>query len=189
MFERLLNFLKRNGDVASSVGTGSALSGSFGLLSGGPKAAAAYGLGDFALVYPATLAARKLTQNIKTPITGKLLGREINISPEDIKSGAENIANLGGSVLAPIVVDKLVGNSLYPQQVMPTQMSQQQQLMQEMQQRANVNHLDVQAVAPGTQFQTQGLEFLQKYTEPPNAVSAGLSDEDLELLASYGGVI
>lgn len=167
LLTRLAQLAKRNPDIATSVGTGSALAGGFGLLSGSVPAAVSYGAADFLAAYPATLAARKLGQKyITQPVN--ILGREL--SPKTLQGALEGTANLGSSIAAPFVVDAAVGKYLYP---VPTVESQSQQIMQEMQQRAAVNQLEgPQAVAPGTQFQMQGIEhtFLKNYVKPQNYV-------------------
>jgi hypothetical protein len=164
---RLARYAKGNPDVAAQVGTGSALAGGFGLLSGSVPAAAAYGATDFLMSYPATLAARKVGEKlIKKPVN--ILGRQVK--PETLRGGLEGTANVVASVASPLAVDATVGRYLFPE---PTNQSQQQQIMQEMQQRAAVNQLQgPQAVAPGTQFQMQGLEhtFLRNYVKPQNYV-------------------
>jgi hypothetical protein len=82
-FQRLLSFVGRNaGDVAKSVLPGSLLAGGFGMLEG-PGAALTYGLADAAAAFPATMAARALTRNVKTPW---------------IRGAAENTANIGASL-------------------------------------------------------------------------------------------
>ena len=167
LLARLAQLARRNPDVATNVGAGSALAGVFGLLSGSVPAAATYGAADFLAAYPATLAARKLGEKyITQPV--KLLGREFN--PKSVQGALETTANIGASIAAPFAVDATVGKYLYPQ---PTVESQSQQIMQEMQQRAAINQLEgAQAVAPGTQFQMQGLEhtFLKNYVKPQNYV-------------------
>jgi len=183
LLSRLANIAKRNPDVATQVGAGSALAGGFGLLSGSVPAAAAYGAADFLAAYPATLAARKLGQKyITQPV--KLLGKEI--SPQTLRGAVETTANLGSSIAAPFAVDAAFGRYLYSE---PTVQSQGQQIMQEMQQRAAVNQLEgPQAVAPGTQFQMQGLEhtFLRNYVKPQNYMSSLMPgyDETLAQLRS-----
>lgn len=168
LLSRLAQLVKRNPDVAAQVGGGSALAGGFGLLSGSVPAAAAYGAADFLAAYPATLAARALGERyITQPL--KVLGKEI--SPQALRGGIETTTNVVSSIAAPFVVDAAIGKYLYPQ---PTVESQEQQIMQEMQQRAAINQLEgPQAVAPGTQFQMQGLEhtFLKNYVKPQNYVA------------------
>ncbi len=165
---RLANLAKTNTDIAAQVGTGSALAGGFGLLTGGPVAGVAYGAADFLTSYPATLAARKLGQKyITKPVN--VLGKQIK--PETVRGAVEGTVNLGASLASPLVVDATIGRALYPQ---PTEQSQQQQIMQEMQQRAAVNQMaSPQAVAPGTQFQMQGIEqtFLKNYVKPQSYVA------------------
>ncbi len=178
-FERLLNFVGRNAkDVAKSVVPGSALAAGFGLLEG-PAAGLAYGAADFAAAFPATLAARALGSRVTKPVLG--------IAPKTIQTGLEQAANIGASLGGTIAASQ----ALYGNQpaAMPTNMSQEQQLMHEMAQRAAVNKLDVQAVAPGTQFQTAGLEFLNDYVHRPKpSVASYLAPDDLALLKEYGGL-
>lgn len=178
-FERLLNFVGRNAkDVAKAVVPGSALAAGFGLLEG-PAAGLAYGATDFAAAFPATLAARAVGSQIKKPILG--------VAPKTIQSGLEQVANIGASIGGTMAASNLLYGNQLP--ITPTNMSQEQQIMQEMAQRAAVNDLGVQAVAPGTQFQTAGIEFLNNYVRPPNAsMAAYLSPGDLALLREYGGL-
>jgi hypothetical protein len=167
-FQRLLGFVGRNaGDVAKSVVPGSALAAGFGLLEG-PTAAATYGLMDLAAAFPATMAARGLTRNVKNPL---------------VRGTVENVANIGASLGSTVAASNL----LYGNRPVPTDMSQSQQIMQEMGQRAAINKLDVQAVAPGTQFQTAGIEFLNDYVdkELPN-IANYLSPEELALFSQPG---
>ena len=167
-FQRLLGFVGRNaGDVAKSVVPGSALAAGFGLLEG-PTAAATYGLMDLAAAFPATMAARGLTRNVKNPL---------------VRGTVENVANIGASLGSTVAASNL----LYGNRPVPTDMSQSQQIMQEMSQRAAINKLDVQAVAPGTQFQTAGIEFLNDYVdkELPN-IANYLSPEELAMFSQPG---
>lgn len=179
MANRLLNFARRNKNIIGPVGTGAALNAGLTTLTAGPVAGLAYGIGDFAMSYPATLAARALGNRIKAPIAG--------IAPEHIRSGLETTANLGASLGSMFVTDAVAGRLLNPQPT-PINMSQEQQLMQEMAQRASVNNLDVQAVAPGTQFQTAGLEFLQNYIgrTPQSNLRQYLDPGSLSLLEEAG---
>ena len=183
LLSRLAKVVKSNPEVATQVGTGSALAGGFGLLTGSVPAAATYAAADFLTSYPATLAARKLGQKyITKPVN--VLGK--TIAPETLRGGLETTTNVLASVGAPFAVDATVGRYLYPQ---PTVESQAQQIMQEMQQRAAINQLEgPQAVSPGTQFQMQGLEhtFLKNYVKPQNYMSSLMPgyDETLAQLRS-----
>lgn len=164
---KLKTLVKANPDVATSVGTGSALTGSLGALFGGPVAGAAYGAADFLASYPATLAARKLSQGITKPVN--ILGKQVK--PETVRGAIEGGANLGASLASPLLVEPFLGRP----QIEPTVVSQEQQIMEQMAQRAAVNQMQVpQAVAPGTQFQMQGLEstFLRNYTKPQSYMSS-----------------
>jgi hypothetical protein len=160
LLRRLAQYAGKNKDIVGSVGTGSALTAGFGLLAGGPKAAAAYGAADFLTAYPATLLARKLGSKITKPILG--------IGPKTLQGGLETVANLGASIVSPLAVDVVAGKTLYPETTQGN-VPQQQQIAQEMEQRAAINGLqEAQLVSPGTQFQMQGLEhqFLQNFTKP-----------------------
>lgn len=164
-FQRLLNFVGRNaGDVAKSVVPGSLLAGGFGLLES-PAAGLTYGLADLAAAFPATMAARGLTRNVKQPW---------------IRGTAENVANIGASLGSTVAASQLLYGGATP---MPTQT---QQIAQELEQRADVNNLMTQQVAPGTQFQTAGLEFLQNYRRQMPQLPNYYSAEDLALLAAHG---
>lgn len=149
--------------VVSSVVPGSLLSGAFGMMAGGP----ALGLGsaalDFAVSYPITKLARlarppkRSTTNFVRDPSGKMV-------PAMEPSRLEGAANIGGMILS-----SQLGASLLPfgPAVQPTDNSQEQTLMHEMMQRQLVNDLQVpQAVAPGTQFQMSGIEFLNNYLTP-----------------------
>ena len=164
---KLKALAKANPDVATSVGTGSVLTGTLGTMFSGPVAGTAYGAADFLASYPATLAARKLSQGITKPVN--ILGRQVK--PETVRGAIEGGANLGASLVSPVLVEPFLGRL----QVEPTIISQEQQIMEQMAQRAAVNQMQVpQAVAPGTQFQMQGLEstFLRNYTKPQSYMSS-----------------
>ena len=165
LLQRLAQYAGKNKDIVGNVATGSALTAGFGLLGGGPKAAAAYGAADFLTAYPATLLARKLGSKITKPVMG--------ISPKTLQGGLEMTANLGASVVSPLVADAVAGRALYPETTQ-SNILQQQQVAQEMEQRAAINGLQTpQLVSPGTQFQMQGLEqqFLQNFTKPQQYMS------------------
>jgi hypothetical protein len=88
-----------------------------------------------------------------------------NLVPEMDYSRLETVANIGGSIISPIFTEA-VARPLFAQQPEPTAVAQEQQIMQQMMQRQVVNQLDApQAVAPGTQYQTAGIEqtFLDDY--------------------------
>lgn len=158
----LRNFFSANKDIAANVGTGSALAGAFGTLAGGPGVGLGSALIDFGVTYPLTALARKLrppkestTNFIRTP-DGKY-------TPAPEYSKAETVANLGGSVLSA----GLSAGLMPGMPVEPTVASQDQTLYHEMLQRQQINNLQVpQAVAPGTQFQMAGIEFLNQYINP-----------------------
>jgi hypothetical protein len=182
LLQRLAQYAGKNKDIVGNVATGSALTAGFGLLAGGPKAAAAYGAADFLAAYPATLLARKLGSKITKPVMG--------IDPKTVRGGLETVANLGASIVSPVAVDAVAGKALYPETAQGN-VPQQQQIAQEMEQRAAINNLQTpQLVSPGTQFQIQGLEqtFLQNFTKPQNYMSEMMPEYDAYLadLRSYG---
>jgi hypothetical protein len=182
LLQRLAQYVGKNKDIVGNVGTGSALTAGFGLLAGGPKAAAAYGAADFLAAYPATLLARKLGSKITKPVMG--------IDPKTVRGGLETVANLGASIVSPIAVDAVAGKALYPETAQGN-VPQQQQIAQEMEQRAAINNLQTpQLVSPGTQFQMQGLEqtFLQNFTKPQNYMAEMMPEYEAYLadLRSYG---
>jgi len=181
LLQRLSQYAGKNKDIVGNVATGSALTGAFGLLTGGPKAAAVYGAADFLAAYPATLLARKLGSKITKPVLG--------IAPKTLQGGLETVANLGASIVSPLAVDALIGKTLYPETAQGN-VPQQQQVAQEMEQRAAINGLQApQLVSPGTQFQMQGLEqtFLQNFTKPQGYVAELMPEYEAYLadLRSY----
>jgi hypothetical protein len=182
LLQRLSQYAGKNKDIVGNVATGSALTGAFGLLTGGPKAAAVYGAADFLAAYPATLLARKLGSKITKPVMG--------IAPKTLQGGLETVANLGASIVSPLAVDALIGKTLYPETAQGN-VPQQQQVAQEMEQRAAINGLQTpQLVSPGTQFQLPGLEqtFLQNFTKPQGYVAEMMPEYQayLDDLRSYG---
>lgn len=171
-FQRLLNFVGRNaGDVAKSVVPGSLLAGGFGLLEG-PAAGLAYGLADVAAAFPATMAARGLTRNVKTPW---------------IRNAAETTANIGASLGSTVVASNL----LYGNQALAPQAAQ---IAQQVDQRELVNHMlpQQQLLSPGTNFQTAGLPSHENFQQLLNQRSTWqqyLSPEDQALIQQVSGGI
>ena len=176
--------------VAGSVGAGSALAGGFGLMAGGPVLGAASAVADFALAYPLTLAARAARPGKYRTVINET-GKKVT---EHVPSRLEGAANLIGSVVSPLAADLAMGGAMAAQ-VEPTVMSQDQTIMHQMMQRANVNNMQLpQEVASYTQFQTAGLpnrnQFLNDYIYPqvagtevelPDVVKRALQRTGLEL--------
>lgn len=187
-FARLLGYAAKNKDVVGSVAAGSALSAGFGSMAGGPGVGLAYGLGDMAVALPLTLGARKL----RPP---KATGRRIEVAPgkfeaEIVPSRLETAANIGGSLVSPLLTEGIAGSLLSGPQPTPTQISQEQQIMQQMMQRQGINDLQVpQAVAPGTQFQAQGIEqtFLDDYRQQVTKMLPNLPPGYIDQLVMAGG--
>ncbi len=185
---RVGSYLNRNKDLVRNVGMGSALSAGFGMMGGGPAAGLAYGLGDFAVALPLTAAARKVSPPKK---------RRVEVAPgkfeeELVPSALENAANLGGSIVSPLATQAFLGGMMPGPQVTPTQVSQEQQLMQQMMQRQAVNDMQVpQAVAPGTQFQAQGIEqtFLDDYRQQVTKMLPNLPPGYIEEMIAMGGMV
>ena len=75
------------------------------------------------------------------------------VRPTYTPSNLELGANLTASMFSSVIADQLFG----PSRIMPTDMSQEQQLYSQAKQRQLENNLQTQALAPGTQFQMQGL--------------------------------
>jgi len=165
--------------AAKAALPGAALNFAVGTLTGGPVAGAAYAAGDFLLNYPLVGLARKTfpgtpagTATIKTP-AGKTITKELAYQP----SGPEQAINLGASLASMPLVDLATQGALYQnaQIVEPTNISQEQQIYQQAVQRQQINNLQKQALAPGTQFQMQGVEQTLHYpgvTLPPEVLQA-----------------
>lgn len=149
--------------VVSGILPGSALSGVFGTMAGGPVLGLGSAALDFAVSYPLTKLARA-ARPPKQSTTNFVRDAAGNVKPALEPSRLEGAANIGGMILS-----SQLGASLLPfgPAVEPTVNSQEQTLMHEMIQRQEVNNLQApQAVAPGTQFQMAGIEFLNNYLTP-----------------------
>ena len=163
LFRKLVGPTSRGAAAAALPGAG--INFALGALSGNPAAGVAYAAGDFLLNYPLVGLARKIAPGtpggmatIRTK-TGQLIQKEIPHMPSQLESGVNFAASLASAPL----VDIATQGKLYPQaqqvaQVEPTQQSQEQQLYQQALQRQQINQLEQQALAPGTQFQMQGIE-------------------------------
>jgi hypothetical protein len=185
-FARALSFAKRNKDLVGNVAAGSALSAGFGAMAGGPGMGLAYGLGDIATALPLTAAARKL----RPPKSRRVEVAPGKFEEELVPSRLETAANLGGSLVSPFVTEAVAGRLIAPSMVEPTQVSQEQQIMQQMMQRQGINNLQVpQAVAPGTQFQAQGIEqtFLDDYRQQVTKMLPNLPPGYIDQLVMAGG--
>lgn len=189
--QRLLQYLGKNKDLLANVGTGSLLTGGFGALAGGPVQGAAYAVGDFATALPLTALARKLRPP-KASATRFVKDAAGQLVPAMDYSRLETVANIGGSIASPLLTEAVAGRLFAPQPVEPSVLSQEQQIMQQMMQRQAVNGLDVpQAVAPGTQYQTAGIEqtFLKDYRQRLQKQLAAYNPQyaaQLEEIGVYG---
>ena len=187
-FARLLGYASRNKDLVGNVAAGSALSAGFGMMSGGPVAGLAYGLGDLATALPLTALARK-ARPPKSRLVEVAPGK---FEPENVPSRLETAANIGGSLVSPLATEALMGGLMTQPQVTPTQISQEQQIMQQMMQRQAINNLEApQSVAPGTQFQAQGIEqtFLDDYQQQVTKMMPNLPPGYIDQLISMGGMV
>lgn len=187
-FARLLQYASKNKDLVGNVAAGSALSAGFGMMGGGPVAGLVYGLGDLAVTLPLTAAARKIRP---------AKSRRVEVSPgkfeqELVPSRLETAANTGGSLVSPFATEALLGGMMPQPNVVPTQVSQEQQIMQQMMQRQAINSLETpQAVAPGTQFQSQGIEqtFLDEYRDQVIKMLPNLPPGYIDQMVTMGGAI
>jgi hypothetical protein len=151
-FQQLLNYAAKNKDVLSNVAIGSGVNALLGGLAEGPTGAIKYGLSDLLISYPATLGARKLAGG---PVTETLLKNGQQITRK-VPSGLENTVNVGASIIGPMVTDVAFGTTRA--QPVPTDMSQQQQIAQQLLQRDMINNDPTMALFPGTMLQAQGAE-------------------------------
>ena len=117
------NFIKELGPAAKQAALGTGLTAGFGLLTGGPAAALAYGTGDFLLNVPAIALARRIRPGTartvmqidpktKKAIIDPKTNKQIIKDVED-PSMLQNIANIGASVATYPVVDILTQGRLY----------------------------------------------------------------------------
>lgn len=181
LFQSLLNTAKQ---VATPALTSGALTTGMSLLTGSsPGAALAYGLGDTIASGGSVAAVRALrpksyqTKRVKNLETGQ-------IETQTKGSRLEVPANIAASIGTGYGL-----SSILEQRLVPTNYSQEQQIMAQMIERAQVNGLPVQAVAPGTQFQMAGMEFLDDV--PRQMQLAGnwqqyLTPQDQAVLSQYG---
>jgi hypothetical protein len=158
LFQQFLEFAAKNKDVARDALVSGGLNTGLSLLAGAdPGTALKYGLADVAASYPATLAVRRLrpgtTRMVQDPKTKKMV-------EEKVRSKLEMPVNIGASVLSGIAV---AGGEM--PSVMPSNISQPQQIMQQNVQRDLINQAVLagrmgmpNAYFPGTMLQAQGLE-------------------------------
>ena len=118
----LSQFVKELRPAAGQAAIGTALTAGYGLLSGSPQAALAYGAGDFLLNVPAIALARRAYPGKKVrqmqvdknnkPIIDPKTKKPIEKDVQD-PSMLQNIANIGASVATYPVVDILTQGRLY----------------------------------------------------------------------------
>jgi hypothetical protein len=162
-------------EAAKAALPGAALNLAAGTVLSGPVAGAAYAAGDFLLNYPLIRAAKKYFPGAPATMTYKSKAGEQIVKQITQPSTVENIANVAGSLASMPLVDYITRGSLIQQAntVEPTAISQEQQIYQQSIQRQQVNNLQQQALAPGTQFQMQGIEQTFQYpgmTLPPDVL-------------------
>lgn len=159
LFGQLLKFAAKNKDVARDALVSGGLNTGLSLLAGAdPGTALKYGIADVAASYPTTLAVRKLrpgtTRMVQDPKTKKMV-------EEKVRSKLEMPANVGASILSGIAV---AGGEM---PVTPSNISQQQQIVQQNIQRDLVNKGllagsygvgSPNSYFPGTMLQAQGME-------------------------------
>jgi hypothetical protein len=179
----LAGLLKRLGsktsvEAAKAALPGAAVNAAIGTLSGGPVAGLTYAVGDFLANYPVVAGARTFfpgTPGGKAIIDiggGKTITKQLGYAP----SRVESAANFAASLASMPLVDYVTQGALLPTaQIEPPNISQERQVIQQNSQRQTVNNLmQPQSVAPGTQFQTQGIEQTLHYpgiTLPPEVLA------------------
>jgi hypothetical protein len=143
----------RQSAVAALPGAG--LNALAGAAINGPQAAVGYAAGDFLLNYPLVGLARKYFPGSEATIkfaNGKTVQQYM---PSKVEQGI----NFGASLASGPITDMVTGGSLLPKpQIMPTNMSQEQQEYAQLMQRQQLNNLQTQALSPGTMYQMQGIE-------------------------------
>ena len=116
------SFIKELGPAAKQAALGTGLTAGFGLLTGGPAAALAYGAGDFLLNVPAIALARRFSPGTARTLMQVDKNNKPIIDPKTKKpivkdvqdpSMLQNIANIGASVATYPVVDILTQGRLY----------------------------------------------------------------------------
>jgi len=181
LFQSLLNTAKQV--AAPSLMSGGLTTGMSLLTGSDPVTALAYGVGDTLASGGSVAAVRALRpksyqqKRIKNLDTGKV---------ETTTKGSR--LELPANIAASIGTGYGLSSILEPRPV-PTNYSQEQQIMAQMVERAQINDLPIQAVAPGTQFQMAGMEFLDDV--PRQMQLAGnwqqyLTPQDQAVLSQYG---
>lgn len=155
LFQGLMNLVRKNPDVIADAGMSAALTAGMGLLTGDPGAAVKYGIADFIASYPTTLAVRGLRPKGNRIVIDPKTGKQ---TTEVVRSKLELPANIGASVLSGLAV-----SSMDAPAPAPTNVSQQQQILQQNLQRDLINKGVLaggmaNAYFPGTMLQAQGLE-------------------------------
>lgn len=173
-------FLKRflsgrtSASVAQQALPGAGINAFMGLFTGGPAGALAYGAGDFLMNYPLMRMARRVMPGAQQQVKNLKTGE---ITRSFAPSGLETAANIAGSILSPLAVDVVTGGAFMPKpttaqpdeqiaiaqqqsQLIPRQLSQEQQTYQELVQRDMINRMQpgARALSPGTMYQLQGIE-------------------------------
>ncbi len=155
--KQLGNLLKSQTSRQSAVAAlpGAGINAALGAVIGGPQAAVGYAAGDFLLNYPLVGLARKYFPGSTATLTSAAGKTTKQYMPSKVEQGV----NFGASLLSAPVTDIVTGGALLPTpQVMPTNMSQEQQEYSQLVQRQQINNLQTQALSPGTMYQMQGIE-------------------------------
>jgi hypothetical protein len=146
---------KTSQQAASAALPGAGINAALGAVIGGPKAAVGYAAGDFLLNYPLVGLARKYFPGSTATITSAAGKTTQQYMPSKVEQGV----NFAASLLSAPATDIVTGGALLPTpQVMPTNMSQEQQEYAQLVQRQQLNDLQTQALSPGTMYQMQGIE-------------------------------
>lgn len=181
LFQGLLNTAKQV--AAPSLMSGGLTTGMSLLTGSDPLTSLAYGVGD-------TLASGGSVAAVRALRPGSYKQKRL----KNVDTGEIETTTKGSRLELPANIAASIGagyglTSLLEPRPVPTQYSQEQQIMAQMVERAQVNDLPVQAVAPGTQFQMAGMEFLDDV--PRQMQLAGnwqqyLNPQDQAILSHYG---
>lgn len=144
---------------------GALMNAGFGLLTGGPKAAAGYAAGDFLLNYPLIALARKIA-----PPVEEILLKDGVQTIRKVPSGLEKAVNFGASVASGPLTDLVTGGALYQPQTVPQTPNQQEQIEQQILQRNVINRSQGIPVAPGTMSQLDQFHY-PGVTLPPEVLA------------------
>jgi len=143
---------------------GALMNAGFGMLTGGPKAAAGYAAGDFLLNYPLIALARKIA-----PPVEEIILKDGVQTIRKVPSNLEKTINFGASLASNPLTDLVTGGALYQPQTIPQTPNQQEQIEQQILQRNIINRSQGIPVSPGTMSQLDQFHY-PGVTLPPEVL-------------------